>query len=108
MNPLNNPMPTIERILGWTMAQDVRESIMLAQLDDFEPPQCESIRHNTEPEHHSGAAGFLFINPCHHPDGYRCVAVVKWMLASRRLQCGYCGLICESSDATFLPIAGQK
>ena len=107
MNPFD-PMPYINRILGTPINQEVIDSNLLSQLDDFEPPQCESIRHNTEPEHHSGAAGFLFMNPCHHPDGYRCVAVVKWMLASRRLQCGYCGLVCESSDATFLPIGAQK
>ena len=107
MNPFD-PMPTIQSILGMTMAQDIEQSIMLAQLDDFEAPECESFRHGTDLEHHSGSAGFLMLTPCHHDDGYRCVAFTKWMLALPGSHCEICKECCKPSELTFLPIGGQK
>ena len=107
LNPFD-PMPTIKSILGMTMAQDIEQSILLAQLDDFEVPQCESKHHATETNHHSGAAGFLLISPCGHDNGYRCVAFVKWILTHHRVVCGQCESRCDASELTFLPIGGQK
>ena len=40
-----------------------RNTYAIAHLDDFEPPQCEDNRHNTDTEHHKGAAKYLFITP---------------------------------------------
>ena len=107
MNPFD-PMPTIKSILGMTMAQDIEQSIMLAELDDFEAPQCEDPCHDLEPDHHSGAAGFLFVSPCGCGNWYVCVAFTKWMLSGRTAECSECGLVSEPSELTFLPIGGQK
>ena len=107
MNPFD-PMPTIKAILGMTVAQDVEESIMLAELDHFEVPQCESPLHGGESDHHSGDAGFYFVKRCHHGDGYRCVAFAKWILSFPSSKCNTCGSRNKPSDLTFLPIAGQK
>ena len=107
MNPFD-PMPTIKAILGMTMAQDIAESVLLAQLDDFEPPQCESNCHDIEPDHHFGAAGFLFISPCGHGTGYVCVPFVQWLLSAPRSHCARCGQKCTSAELTFIPIGGAK
>lgn len=101
-------MPTIRAILGMTMAQDIEQSILLAQLDDFEAPQCEGLGHATHPEHHSGAAGFLMNTPCGHSDGYRCTPYINYLLASPLVHCYHCLLQYESADLVVLPIGGQK
>ena len=105
LNPFD-PMPTIKAILGMTMAQDIEQSILLAQLDDFEAQQCECSNHELDPVHHSGAAGFLFMAPCGHGAGYVCVPFAKWVLIQRMARCQNCGLICDASDLTFIPIGG--
>ena len=104
MNPFD-PMPTIQSILGRTMAQDIEQSILLAELDDFEAPQCEVSKHNSDP-HHSGPARFLLITPCHHHEGYVCAPAVGVIKASMRI-CE-CGQTLQGSEMTFLPIGGQK
>ena len=107
MNPFD-PMPTIQSILGMTMAQDIEQSIMLAELDDFEVPECESEYHDTKPDRHSGAAGFLMQTPCGHNDGYRCTHWVKYILARPVAICGDCGISYPPQDLVVLPIGGQK
>ena len=107
MNPFD-PMPTIKSILGMTMAQDIEQSIMLAQLDDFEAPQCEGRGHTKDTEHHAGAAGFLMNTPCGHSDGYRCTPFVKWLLSPGHIICSRCKLKYESTELIVLPIGGQK
>ena len=107
MNPFD-PMPTIKSILGMTMAQDIEQSIMLAQLDDFEAPQCESKRHNMDPAHHSGAAAFLLCLPCQHGGGFICIPYSVKLLVGPPLQCLTCSQKFEPSELTFLPIGGQK
>ena len=107
MNPFD-PMPTIESILGMTMAQDVEQSIMLAQLDDFEAPPCESRLHGGESDHHSGEGAFLIVTPCGCPNFYACVPYTSWLLSRTRIKCSYCAAGCLPSDITVLPIGGQK
>jgi len=107
MNPFD-PMPTIQAILGMTMAQDIEQSITLAELDDFEVPPCDSPDHETRPSHHSGPAGFLMLTPCHHAEGYRCVAYAAWMLGNGLIRCKACRMEYQASELTFLPIGGQK
>ena len=107
MNPFD-PMPTIKAILGMTVAQDIEQSILLAELDDFEAPQCESEFHDTRPDKHSGAAGFLMHTPCGHSDGYRCTHWIKYALALRVLLCTSCDLEYSPQDLTVIPIGAQK
>ena len=110
MNPFD-PMPTIESILGKTMAQDIEQSIMLAHLDDFEAPKCYHVLHNVDSDHHSGAAGFLVSAPCSHGDEYVCVKFVNWVLTQTDFDCAICNLCgqkCEINELTILPIGGKK
>ena len=107
LNPFD-PMPTIKAILGMPMAQDIAESVLLAELDDFEAPQCESNCHDIEPDHHFGAAAFLFISPCAHGTGYVCAPFVQWLLSDSRVRCGTCELQCAPTELTFIPIGGAK
>ena len=108
MNPFD-PMPTIKSILGMTMAQDIEQSIMLAQLDDFEVPKCEGYGHGdpTAPNH-SGPAAFLLVVPCHCFDGYRCKPFIDWVMTPSDIYCPMCDSHYEPSDITVLPIGGQK
>ena len=107
MNPFD-PMPTIKAILGMTMAQDIEQSILLAELDDFEAPQCEGVHHDTKTDRHSGAAGFLMNTPCGHSDGYRCTRFINFLLSSPLIICSRCKLKYESTELIVLPIGGQK
>ena len=81
---------------------------MLAELDDFESPECESEYHDTNTDLHSGAAGFLMHTPCGHSDGYRCTHWIKFALSRPWLYCTHCGLEYEPQDLTVLPIGAQK
>ena len=109
MNPFD-PMPTIKAILGMTMAQDVAESVLLAKLDDFEPLQCEEGEHDIEPEHHSGAAEYLFITPCScgAPNFYVCADFATWIRSESHATCSDCGLTVATSALTLYPIAGTQ
>ena len=106
MNPFD-PMPTIKAILGWPMQQDIAESIMLAQLDDFEPPQCESVYHATDASQHSGLAKFLMTVPC-CTGGYVCADNASWLQTFEKLRCADCGQIAEITAFSFIPIAGTQ
>jgi hypothetical protein len=88
--------------------QDIDESVLLAKLDDFEAPSCESIHHSLETDHHSGAAAFLFFVPCGHGDGYRCAAFAKWIVSVSLSQCRHCGQLSPPSDLILIPIGGQN
>ena len=108
LNPFD-PMPTIKAILGMTMAQDITESVLLAELDDFKVPQCEVPGHNnitTTPDH-SGPAGFFLITPCHHREGYLCTPIAEWLKAHGDLTCE-CGQRLHGADLTFIPIGGTS
>ena len=105
LNPFD-PMPTIKAILGMPIYEAVKESQILAHLDDFDAPQCENACHAREPDHHSGAAAFLFIAPCAHGTGYVCAPFVQWLLSDSRVRCGTCDLQCAPTDLTFIPIGG--
>ena len=108
MNPFD-PMPTIKAILGMTIAQDIEQSILLAELDDFEVPQCEIPAHDTRQDCHSGAAGFMLTAPCQHFSTYVCVAYSVWLLSGDfDVRCKRCQMQFEPSELTFIPIAGQK
>ena len=48
LNPFD-PMPTIRKILGAPIYQEVIDANLLSHLDDFAPPQCEDRCHNTDP-----------------------------------------------------------
>ena len=107
LNPFD-AMPTIKAILGMTMAQDIAESVLLAQLDDFEAPRCESNAHASLPECHSGAAGFLIVTPCHCFDGYRCKPFIDWLLTRSNIYCVRCDSHYDPCDITAIPIGGAK
>ena len=108
LNPFD-PMPTIEAILGKTMAQDIEQSILLAQLDDFQVPQCEGRLHDEYIDRHSGPAGFLLTGPCEHHPTYICVAYSVWLLSGKSdLLCRTCQMQFAPSEMTFTPIGGQK
>ena len=106
MNPFD-PMPTIKAILGLPIYQEVVDARLLAALDDFAAPQCESLDHRTGAAAHFGAAGFLLIVPCHCFDGYRCAPFIKWLLTGE-IYCGRCDSRFEPSDLTVIPIAGNQ
>ena len=105
MNPFD-PMPTIKAILGWPVQQDIAESIMLARLDDFEAPQCEDLRHDIEPAHHSGVAEYLFIPPCNCgvTNFYMCADQANWMRSESHTQCNQCYRLTAATELIFLPI----
>ena len=105
MNPFD-PMPTIKAILGMPIYEAVKESQILAHLDDFDVPRCEEGGHDVETAHHSGAAKYLFTTPCGHGSGYVCGRFAEWISSERKARCGDCGLICDSSLLTFIPIGG--
>ena len=103
MNPFD-PMPTIKSILGMTMAQDIEQSIMLAELDDFETPQCEHAAHDADSDHHSGAAAYLMVTPCGHHEGYVCAPYSIWAQGKRFGRCPTCETWSDISAYTFTPI----
>ena len=105
LNPFD-PMPTIKAILGMPIYEAVKESQILAHLDDFEVPQCESRYHNINTDRHSGAAGFLMQTPCGHSAGYRCTHWIKYVLACDVVDCSECGLRYPPQELTVLPIGG--
>ena len=108
LNPFD-PTPHINRILGMPIYEAVKESQILAHLDDFEAPQCQHNQHNLDSVHHSGAAGFLVSAPCSHGNEYVCSRFVEWALTQTGLpyaRCNYCGLTWEVSKLTLIPIGG--
>ena len=108
LNPFD-PMPTIKAILGMPIYEAVKESQILAHLDNFEVPQCYHVLHNVDSGHHSGAAGFLVSAPCSHGDEYVCVKFVKWALTQTDFDCAICnrcGMKYEINEMSFLPIGG--
>ena len=110
MNPFD-PMPTIKAILGLPIYQEVCDSRLLAELDDFAAPQCYHALHNVDSDHHSGAAGFLVSAPCSHGDEYVCVKFVNWALTQTDFDCvicNRCGLKCEINELTIIPIGGNQ
>ena len=107
MNPFD-PMPTIKAILGMTMAQDIEQSIMLAELDNFEAPQCESKLHNGESDHHFGEGSFLIVTSCGCPTFYACALYTSWLLGREYIRCRRCDARAVPSDLTILPIGGKS
>lgn len=107
MNPFD-PMPTIRAILGMTMAQDITESVLLAELDDFEVPRCEVGSHDTDAARHSGPAAYMLTAPCSHGKGYICAAFADWLLTLKKPYCMTCGHVCKPSDLNLYPIGGNK
>ena len=81
-----------------------RNTYTIAYLDDFETPQCEAIGHDEHADHHSGSAGFWFITPCKHGDGYVCAPFAEWLLALPRCFCRGCHKSFAPSELTFIPI----
>ena len=107
MNPFD-PLPTIKAILGMPIYEAVKESQILAHLDNFEPPRCEVPSHHvdTKARGHSGPATLFLITPCHHHDGYLCAPIAEWLKVNGNLTCVGCGLRLLGADMTFLPIGG--
>lgn len=104
-----DPMPNIKAILGMPMAQDIEQSILLAELDDFEAPKCEGRLHDTLTDRHSGLAGLLLTAPCGHNSTYICVAYSIWLLSEKYgLRCRKCQIQFAPSEFTFIPIGVQK
>ena len=93
---------------GVPMAQDIAESVLLAQLDDFQAPQCEAKIHSIEPLHHAGVATFLISTPCGHSNGYRCTPQINFLLSRAAIGCSHCGFIYGPEDLTVIPIGGNK
>ena len=106
MNPFD-PMPTIKAILGMPIYEAVKESQILAHLDDFEAPQCELRLHDIG-ENHSGPAGFFALTPCHHHETYVCTTYVVFVSALDVMTCYTCRLKSPITDFSFIPIGGNK
>ena len=85
-----------------------RNTYAIAHLDDFEPPQCEDNRHNTDTEHHKGAAKYLFITPCRHGNFYVCHDFAIWLTSGPVAHCARCDAFQLLSELTFIPIGGAK
>ena len=107
MNPFD-PMPTIKAILGLPIYQEVVDARLLEKLDDFAPPQCEDSRHNTDAEHHKGAAKYLFISPCCHSNYYVCDAFALWLTSYPVARCARCDVYSPLSALSFIPIGGNQ
>ena len=107
LNPFD-PMPTIRKILGAPIYQEVIDANLLSQLDDFAPPQCEDRCHNTDPEHHAGAAKYLFITPCSHGNYYVCDTFAIWLTSNPLAHCARCDAYMPLADLSFILIGGNK
>jgi hypothetical protein len=107
LNPFD-PMPTIKAILGMDIYEATRQSQLLAALDDFEPPRCESRSHDTDADYHSGIAAFYMLSPCHHGESYLCALVTDWAKSQPGFTCHTCGRRVDIAEITFIPLAGQK
>lgn len=105
---LFNPLPTIKSILGMSSDKALAETFALARLDSFDPPQCESEDHNTNPKRHAGLAVFLIILPCGHNLGYRCATYSSWLQHAQLSCCPKCGRVSDSFDLDFIPIGGTR
>ena len=85
-----------------------RDTYTIAHLDDFAPPQCEDRCHNTDPDHHAGAAKYLFITPCCHGNYYVCDTFAIWLTSGPLAHCARCDAYTPLADFSFIPIGGKS
>ena len=85
-----------------------RNTYAIAHLDDFEAPRCEEGRHNSDPDHHAGAAKYLFISPCSHSNFYVCDTFALWLTSGPLARCTRCDAFQPLSTLTLIPIGGQS